>query len=265
MTTRTKVCKRFVGLIRVSTEEQAESGLGLGAGRAQLEAYCKSVGAELITVVEETGSGTKTNLVERPKLLDALTLCRTYRACLLVPKLDRLLRSEEVYVDLKRSGVSFRAVDIPEDDDRMLLVRVWMSQDEAKRISERTKAALGQFKAEGRVSKARMAILQAKHGEDVPQAEIDAVAGKLGAALVGSHLTEEQRLRGSRAAGATQARKAREDNASILPIMQELKAEGLSLAGIAERLNDRNIPTRNMGRWSATQVKRVLDRAKINA
>jgi hypothetical protein len=43
--------------------------------------------------------------------------------------------------------------------------------------------------------------------------------------------------------------------------MAGLRAEGLSLHAIAERLNADGQSTRRGSTWSATQVKRVLDRA----
>ena len=53
--------------------------------------------------------------------------------------------------------------------------------------------------------------------------------------------------------------------ADLVPLMRELRTEGLSLHAIAERLNADGQSTRRQKSWSATQVKRVLDRAAKKA
>src|ERR1700754_498858 len=99
------MCERFVGLVRVSTGGQGDSGLGLKAGIADLNRYVEQQGAELITVLEEVESGTHDDLIDRPTLLKALTLCKRHKATLLIPKVDRLVRSTLVHADIKRAGV----------------------------------------------------------------------------------------------------------------------------------------------------------------
>jgi hypothetical protein len=64
-----------------------------------------------------------------------------------------------------------------------------------------------------------------------------------------------------RAGHEANARKAAARAADIAPIIAELQASGAtSLQAIAEGLNQRQIPTAKGGRWSATQVMRVIDR-----
>jgi len=50
--------------------------------------------------------------------------------------------------------------------------------------------------------------------------------------------------------------------ADVAELAATLRAEGLSLAAIAERLNTEGEVTRRGSAWSATQVKRVLARAR---
>jgi site-specific DNA recombinase len=72
------------GYIRVSTDEQTASGLGLADQRARIEAYCGLRGLELISIVEDTGISGGTPLARRQggaRLLQALagraaTACR---------------------------------------------------------------------------------------------------------------------------------------------------------------------------------------------
>jgi DNA invertase Pin-like site-specific DNA recombinase len=242
-----------VGLIRVSTEMQGESGLGLEAGRDDLERYCQATGTKLVAVVEEVGSGGKKRLDERPKLLEAIRLCKRHKACLLVPKIDRLVRSTEAHTDIKRSGVSFRAVDMPEANEFTIDIMVAVAAQERRAISARTKAALAVYKRENRVSKRIRAI----YPDGVPSDVVAATAGKLGAALTGSNLTAEQRAIGA----ARNAREAVDAYATLLPAIQRMRAEGKTLRDVADHLNAQGETTRNGADWSAVQVKRILDRA----
>jgi hypothetical protein len=49
----------------------------------------------------------------------------------------------------------------------------------------------------------------------------------------------------------------------IVPVVAELRRQGLSLRRIAGELEKRGVPTRQgFGRWHARQVARILDRAE---
>lgn len=227
-------CEKFVGLVRVSTEEQGRSGLGLEAGVHDLRTYCDGVGGELITIVQEIGSGCHDDLIDRPYLLKALTLCKRRRACLLVPKVDRLVRSTEVHSDIKRSGVSFRACDNPTANEFTLDILVAVAANEARAISDRTRRALAAYKARG---------------------------GLLGSHLVGCHLTDTDRARGSAKANARSVRLAVDVYSDLAPDIVAWHHEGLSLRGIAARLNEAGHRTRTDVPFGPVQVKRILDRA----
>lgn len=60
---------RYVSLVRVSTERQGESRLGLEAGLKDLHNYVVASSGELVEVLEEGESGTHDDLVDRPTLL----------------------------------------------------------------------------------------------------------------------------------------------------------------------------------------------------
>lgn len=78
----------------------------------------------------------------RPKLAEALAMCRVHNATLLVAKLDRLGRNVAFIATLMEAGVKFVAADMPEANETMLHFMSVMTQHEAKAISLRTKAAL---------------------------------------------------------------------------------------------------------------------------
>jgi DNA invertase Pin-like site-specific DNA recombinase len=125
------------------------------------------------------------------------------------------------------SCVGFVACDNPDVNPLTVHILAAVAEQEARMISERTKAALAAYKARG---------------------------GRLGT----NNLTPEgTRLGGQRAAEVH--RGSRMDAYSdVLPIIQELRAKGLSLAAMAARLNEDGQTTRRGKAWNASQVQRVL-------
>ena len=103
--------KKLVGLIRVSTDRQGESGLGLEAQEAAIAAYAARTGATLLKVYREVESGGHDDLADRPELLKALAHARRTGATLVIAKLDRLLRSTVAHSALKVAKVPFVALD----------------------------------------------------------------------------------------------------------------------------------------------------------
>src|SRR5689334_14237647 len=81
-----------IGYVRVSTDEQAISGLGIAAQRSAIEDECRRRGIPLARVFEDQGFSAKD--LRRPALREALELLESRGAGLLiVSKLDRLTRS----------------------------------------------------------------------------------------------------------------------------------------------------------------------------
>lgn len=138
--------ERFVCYYRVSTQRQGESGLGLEAQRRAVESFLNSKEGEVIAEFTEVESGRKT---ARPQLSEALALCRRKRALLVIAKLDRLARNVHFISGLMEAGVEFIAVDQPTKDRFMLHIQAAFAEEEARRISQRTKAALQSAKLRG--------------------------------------------------------------------------------------------------------------------
>ena len=86
---------------------------------------------------------------DRPKLAEALRLCRVHGAKLIIAKLDRLARNVAFISNLMEAGVDFEAVDFPQANRLTLHIMAAVAEHEAKMISERTKAALAAAKARG--------------------------------------------------------------------------------------------------------------------
>ena len=135
---------QYVAYLRVSTQKQGYSGLGLEAQREIIQKYLcdKTPVAEYI----EIESGRKK---ERPKLKEALALCRKDGAILIVAKLDRLARSVSFLSNLLESDVEIVFCDFPQANKMVLHIISAISQYEAELIAARTKASLQAKKSRG--------------------------------------------------------------------------------------------------------------------
>lgn len=135
---------QYVAYLRVSTQKQGYSELGLEAQREIIQKYL--CGKNPIAEYVEIESGRKK---DRPKLKEALTLCRKDGATLIVAKLDRLARSVSFLSNLLESGVEILFCDFPQANKMMLHILSAISQYEAELIATRTKSALKAKKARG--------------------------------------------------------------------------------------------------------------------
>ena len=100
----------LIGYRRVSTAQQGQSGLGLEAQLAALQAYSKQTGRPLIAVYTEVESG---KVSDRPELKKALAHAKRNKACLCVARLDRLSRNVAFLSAIMDSGADFVAIDNP--------------------------------------------------------------------------------------------------------------------------------------------------------
>lgn len=141
---------RFVSYVRVSTQQQGASGLGLDAQRADIAAHVARCGGQLVAEFVEVETGKGANALEkRPELRKALALAKSKRATLVIAKLDRLARNVAFVAGLIESQVDFVAVDMPQANKVMLQMHAVMGEWERDQISARTTAALAQAKARG--------------------------------------------------------------------------------------------------------------------
>src|SRR5215211_4488528 len=137
---------KFVAYYRVSTAKQGRSGLGLEAQQEAVRSYLNGGSWQLVDEVVEVESGKRN---DRPKLAEALRLCRLHGATLIIAKLDRRARNVAFISNLMESGVEFTAVDFPQANRLTVHILAAVAEHEAAMISQRTKAALGAAKARG--------------------------------------------------------------------------------------------------------------------
>lgn len=218
--------KQFVIYRRVSTEDQGRSGLGLEAQSRDIELFLTNyaeVPYEVLGDLLDVQSGKDS---DRPELAKALDLCRKTGAELLVAKLDRLSRKVSFIATLMDDPkVKLRVASMPNADKFQLHIYAALAEQERDFISLRTKAALAEAKARGQ----KLGGLRDKTGKRNEAIQRDALAF---------------------------ARK-------VAPIVQPLRNSGTTLAGIAEALEGAGISTPRGGKWTPTQVRRVIERLDI--
>src|SRR5262249_43974033 len=93
---------KFVSYLRVSTDRQGRSGLGLEAHREAVANYLNGGRWKLVAEYVEVESGKRS---ARPKLAAALAHANALGATLVFAKLDRLTRNVDLLRSLVASGV----------------------------------------------------------------------------------------------------------------------------------------------------------------
>ena len=84
---------KVIAYVRVSTQKQGKSGLGLEAQRAAIARFAASEGLEIIGEFTEIESGKGADaLARRPQLVAALKAAKKAKCAIVVAKLDRLSR-----------------------------------------------------------------------------------------------------------------------------------------------------------------------------
>ncbi len=136
--------RKYVAYLRVSTQKQGYSGLGLEAQREIIQKHLYDITP--ISEFIEVESGRKSN---RPKLKEALDLCRKTGATLIVAKLDRLARNVSFLSSLLENDVEIVFCDFPQANKMVLHILAAISQYEAELIATRTRQALAAKKARG--------------------------------------------------------------------------------------------------------------------
>lgn len=215
---------------RVSTQGQADSGLGIEAQRSAVLGYVKTRGGELVSEHVEQESG-KSN--GRPKLQAALNRCQLTGATLVVAKLDRLSRSTSFMMALKDSPTEIVATDMPHANKVSVGVMAVIAQYEREAISLRTKEALQAAKARGIVLGGKR-----RNSPDISQYKV--------------------RARMARQKAAKENAELRRDS-----IMAAFLSTN-TLQGVADYLDSERITTRRGSKWTPTAVKRILHQLNLN-
>lgn len=141
---------KFISYLRVSTDRQGRTGLGLEAQRQAVAEYLNGGSWQLLAEHVEVESG-KRGSSSRPVLAEALAACKKHKATLVIARLDRLARNLHFISGLMQAGVDFVACDMPSANRLTVQIMAAIAEDEGRRISERTRAALQAAKARGKL------------------------------------------------------------------------------------------------------------------
>lgn len=218
---------KVVGYIRVSTDEQERSGLGLEAQESKVRAYCELYGHELTGIEVDAASGKN---LKREGLGRALAMLQRREAeGLVVAKLDRLSRSvrdmgdllERYFSGLAALLVVAEQIDTSTAAGRMVLnLLTSVAQWERETIGERTQDALRAKKARGE---------------------------RTGSVPFGYTLAPD----------GVKLLPARNEQAAIAEA-RTLRAAGMSLRAVAGTLFERGHMNRTGGCFAPEQVKRMV-------
>ncbi len=231
---------KFIAYFRVSTTKQGNSGLGIEAQEASVKQYCSSNNIALTASYTEVETGKKDSLENRPVLQKVLGHCKRIGATLIIAKLDRLSRSVRVTSLLHSSNIEFIACDFPSANRFTIQILAAVAENEARMISDRTKAALGALKARG-----------VKLGSHRPEC-----AGGL---------TLDGRQRGGAKSALDKQRQKVEAYSEIIGEVFALRKSGMYLRDIAKILNDRGETTRTGCRFKSGTIHGLLQLEKITS
>lgn len=221
---------RFVSYLRVSTQKQGSTGLGIDAQRNAVSSYLAGVPASLLDAeYVEVESG---KVDSRPMLAKALAHCRLVNGTLICAKVDRLARNAHFLLTVVKesgeNGVVF--CDMPNLPSGaigkfMLTQLASVAELEAGLISQRTKAALAEAKKRG-------TKLGGFRGHVVDYATASAARSKAADAFA----------------------------SDVGQLVALERAKGLSLAAIAAAMQAKGVRTMRGANWNAMTVSNILKR-----
>lgn len=213
-----KVTNLYVAYIRVSTKQQEDSGLGL---ESQQQIIRKEIGREPDKTFIEVESGRKD---DRRILRECMAYCRATGATLIVAKLDRLARRLRFACELLESGVQIRVCGMTSMTTLTFHILCAVAEEEARLISERTKAGLAVAKSRG---------------------------VKLGSARPG-HWDGREHLR-----GCPRGSKVAPVNQTLVTQCKQLRISGRNYQEIADLINAQGHRAPRGGKWTKSQVHRM--------
>jgi DNA invertase Pin-like site-specific DNA recombinase len=221
----------YVAYLRQSTKKQEVSGLGIEAQRQIIQ---KFLGQEKpIAEYVETESGKRT---DRPKLAEALDLCRKTKSTLIVAKLDRLSRNVAFTSKLLESDVEIKFCDFPEANRLVLHIIASIAEYEAGLISQRTKQSL-----------------KAKKSRGIQLGKPENLTNNLDRAIENSRQTIHKKANDN------------PNNKRAVAMLKVLIGQELSLSEMARRLNEEGFVTSQGKKFTAWQVSVLLKRYNLKS
>lgn len=216
----------YVAYLRQSTTKQEKSGLGIEAQRNIIHSFVKE--GLIIAEFVETESGKKS---DRPKLQEALALCRKTNSILIVAKLDRLSRNVAFTSKLLESDVEITFCDFPQANRLILHIISSIAEYEANLISQRTRQSLKAKKERG-VKLGKSENLMNKHNEAVARSN------------------QTNRIKAKNNA----------NNMRAVALLRSMIKEGLTISQMTKQLNEQGFVSSKGCKFQIVQVQRLIQR-----
>jgi DNA invertase Pin-like site-specific DNA recombinase len=146
-----QIMRPAVAYVRVSTQGQGRSGLGLDAQKEAVGRFADANGFGIAQMFEEIETGKGSDALERrPQLNAALARASKIKGPIIVAKLDRLSRDVHFISGLMQHKTPFIVAELGADTDPFMLhIYAALAEKERRLISERTKAGLAAAKRRG--------------------------------------------------------------------------------------------------------------------
>ena len=231
--------QKYVIYVRVSTNEQGDSGLGLTAQEDACREYVEGVGGDVVNVFKDVESGKSKT---RQGIKDAITSCVANKATLVVKNWSRLSRAGlGIQVELSDKKIPVIAQESPNDDPLVRDIRLSIAREELASISRNTKNALAVIK--------KTIERDGVYNKVMPDGSVKKIYGLGG----GNNFTKEVRKKSA---------EKKIENARILhkPIYKMIVVdvkEGFNFTKIARRLNEAGHTTPSGGKFYRTTVERI--------
>lgn len=216
----------YIAYLRQSTTKQERSGLGVEAQRDIINSFIKE--GVILAEYVETESGRKS---DRPKLQEALALCRKTNSILIVAKLDRLSRNVAFTSKLLESDVEIIFCDFPQANRLILHIISSIAEYEANLISQRTRQSLKAKKERG-VKLGKSENLMNKHNEAVARSN------------------QTNRIKAKNNA----------NNMRAVALLRSMIKEGLTISQMTKQLNEQGFVSSKGCKFQIVQVQRLIQR-----
>lgn len=216
----------YIAYLRQSTTKQERSGLGVEAQRDIINSFIKE--GVILAEYVETESGRKS---DRPKLQEALALCRKTNSILIVAKLDRLSRNVAFTSKLLESDIEIIFCDFPQANRLILHIISSIAEYEANLISQRTRQSLKAKKERG-VKLGKSENLMNKHNEAVARSN------------------QTNRIKAKNNA----------NNMRAVALLRSMIKEGLTISQMTKQLNEQGFVSSKGCKFQIVQVQRLIQR-----
>jgi DNA invertase Pin-like site-specific DNA recombinase len=225
---------KAIGYIRVSTDKEKQAN-SLAAQPETIKAYAKMQGLDLIDVVADETSALKVPFFERPGGSRILALIKEKKVQHVIgAKVDRIFRNVQDGLEtadwLKARGIELHVIDtggilnVNDAAGRMMFsMLLAVAEFEPRRISQRTREALGVMRSAGK----KVGTVPLGYRE---------VDGQLVEVPEEMEIVNEILLRDGR---------------------------GETMKGIATILNARMVPTKQGGTWHPSTIRAIVKRKSV--